>query len=359
MLLATSGVAIASGITGCLGNIVGKTGGEELPEVTFRHRYKLSGVGTGGPFVAATEKGIWEEEGLNVSFETSSGSYAAAKSVASGKDKFGNGGVASVMGLREQGQSLVLIGQLYSPMGGVVTTGERGIESWADLEGHTIGEFPYGATGPTAKAAMRKKGVDLSTITFQNVQPGTGYKLLVEGEVDAMIEWVTVDPNRLRQSGYSPTVLRTSNVLNHLGVGLFTRQEVIDDEPETVDKFVRGWLRSYGFFANNIDEVFEIYKPKAIEGYDAELDRMSVPITYAGMAPEESIGKEYGKGWVPPTKVDETVSIFTESGLLEGSVPPTDTYTNEFIDNNRELAVETANDLYDRLEDFDVGPDYI
>lgn len=141
-LLTTGGAALASGIAGCLGNTAGKTGGEDLPKATFRHRYKLSGVGTGGPFVAAIEKGIWEEEGIDVSFEMSSGSYAAAKSVASGKDKFGNGGVASVMGLREQGQSLVLIGQLYNPMGGVVTTGDQGIEYWTDLEEHIIGEFP-------------------------------------------------------------------------------------------------------------------------------------------------------------------------------------------------------------------------
>lgn len=206
---------------------------------------------------------------------------------------------------------------------------------------------------------MRRKGVDLSTITFQKVQPGMGYKLLVEGEIDAMIEWVTSAPARLRQNGYSPTVLRTSNVLNHLGVGLFTRREVVENEPKLVDKFVRGWLRSYGLFANNIDEVFEIYKKKAIEGYDPEVDRMTLPITYAGMTPTKSIGKSYGKGWIPPTKVNETVDIFTESDLLEESVTPSAAYTNEFIDNNRELAVEMANELYNRLQDFDVGPNYI
>lgn len=355
-LLAAGGAVAAGGLSGCLG-VFGESG-EEMPAITYRHRYKRAGIGT-GMSDAAVALGAWEDQDLDVSFETSSGSYAAAKSVASGKDMFGNGGVAAPLGLRQQGESLVILGQLYNPMGGVVSPGEHGIETWQDLEGKTVGTFPYGSSGPTAKAAMRRKGVDLSTINFQEIQPGSGYKLLVEGKIDAQVQWVTTVIPRLESNGYDPNVLVTGQVLDHLGVTLYTRREVVEDKPDVVERFVRGWLEAYQIFANRVEKLLEIYKPKAIEGFDEEIARASYPTYLAGAAPIESIGRQYGKGWIPPVKVDETATIFEEAGLLDGQVSIEDAYTNEFVNRNRDYAVETAAELYDRLEDFDVGPDYL
>lgn len=353
--LATGAAASVASLVGCLG---GSSVDEEMPSITFRHRYKRTGIGS-GKYDAAIEMGIWEEEGLDVSFKTSSGSQAAAKSVANGKDMFGNGGASAPLGLGDQEQELVIIGQLYEPMGGVQTTGEHGITSWKDLEGKTVGQYPFGSTGPTAKAAMRKKGVDLSKVNFQNIQPGSANKLLLEGEVHATIGWFVNDLAWLRDRGYSPNVLITGHVLNHLGVVLFTRKEVAENKPETVNKFVRGWLKAHQVFANKIDEVFEIYKPKAVEGFDEKIQRESLGNYYAASTPPKAIGKKYGKGWVSPSKMRNTITVFEEAGLLDGSVSAEKAYTNEFIDDNRDLAVETANELYDRLEDYDVGPNYI
>lgn len=355
-LLAAGGAVAAGGLSGCLG-VIGGTD-DEMAEITYRHRYKRAGIGT-GMNDAAVALGAWEDQGLDVSFETSSGSYAAAKSVAAGKDMFGNGGVAAPLGLRQQGEDLVILGQLYSPMGGVVSTGEHGIETWGDLEGKTIGTFPYGSSGPTAKAAMRRKGVDLSTITFQEIQPGSGYKFLTEGTIDAQVQWVTTVIPRLESNGYDPNVLVTGQVLDHLGVTLYTRRAVVDEQPDLVERFVRGWLEAYQIFADRVDKLLEIYKPKAIEGFDEDIAMASYPTYLAGAAPVESIGRQYGKGWIPPVKADETATIFEEAGLLDGAVSIDDAYTNEFVDRNRDYAVETAEALYDRLEDFDVGPDYL
>jgi len=354
--LVGAGATTLATLAGCIGNIGGDDGSTQ--QVTYRHRYKRTGIGT-GLNDAGVELGTWEEEGLDVSFETSSGSKAAAQSVASGNDMFGNAGISTVLGLNQEGADLVVIGQLLDPMGGVVTTGEQGITTWSDLEGKTVGKYPYGSTGPEAKAAMQKEGVDVSAITFQNVQPGNGEQLLFNGNIDAMIKFVPLSKARLLDEGYSPNVLITSHVLDHLGISLYTRREVVEEQPETVESFVRGWLKAYQIFANQIDEVFEIYTPLAVEGFDEEIQREALPEYYAAQVPDPSIGTEYGKGWTDSEKLDRTIETFSDAGLIDGGVDAEAMYTNEFIDDNRELAVETATEIYDRLEDFEIGPNYI
>lgn len=369
--LAASGATAVAALGGCLGSSGsdspagnGTTTSSQqttaLKDVTYRHRYIRTGIGT-AVNDAGVEFGLWEDEGLNVSFETSSGSQAAVKSVASGKDMFGNAGISSILSLNEEGADLVVIGQMLDPLGGVVTTGEQGIETWSDLEGKTVGQYPFGSTGVAAKAAMREDGVDLSKVTFQNVQPGNGEKLLLNGNLDAMIKFFPLSKERLVAEGLSPNVLISASVLDHLGISLFTRRSVVENKPGIVNKFVRGWLNAYQVFATDIERVLEMYKPLAAEGFTKELEiqRNSLDEYYAAQVPEPSIGNQHGKGWTVPEQVTGTIETFTDAGLLNGSLNAEDQYTNQFLEQNQELAVETATTIYDRLEDFDIGPNYI
>jgi NitT/TauT family transport system substrate-binding protein len=336
----------------------GSTTTAQLESVSYRHRYKLTGIGSAVNVVGA-RMGPWEAEGLDVSFDTSSGSQAAVESVASGKDMFGNAGISSILNLNEDGSDLVIVGQMLDPMGGVVTTGKQDITTWGDLEGKTVGQYPWGSTGVAAKVAMEQEGVDLSKVSFQNVQPGNGEKLLLNGNVDAMIKFFPLSKARLRAQDLSPNVLITSNVLNHLGISLFTRREVVENKPDVVNSFVRGWLKSYQIFANRIDEVFELYKPLAVESFDESIQREALGEYYAAQVPDPSVGAEHGKGWTVSSQMTSTIDTFTDAGLLEGTISADAMYTNEFIEQNEGLAVETASEIYDALEQYDIGPNYI
>jgi NitT/TauT family transport system substrate-binding protein len=368
-LLAAGGASAVAALAGCLGGSSGDGGStpagtatgtatetESVESVSYRNRYKRVGIGT-GMNDAAIATGLWEEEGLDVSFKPSSGSTAAAKAVASGKDTFGNGEAVAPLSLMEKAESLVVVGQLYDPLEGIVTTGEHGITTWTDLEGKTVGQSPQG--GNITKVALRRKGVDLSKIDFQNVQSGSGTQLLISGQIDASMKWFVLEEPRLKSRGYSPTVLPSAPVLNHLGVTLFTRQEVVDNQPELVNDFVRGWLKAHKLFATNVDKVFEVYEPKASEYFNPELNREALPTFHAAQAPPKSIGQEHGKGWIPSSKVERTIDVLEDADMLDGSLSTEAAYTNEFIERNEDLAVETANAIYDRLSEFDIGPDYV
>lgn len=356
--LAAAGAGITASLAGCSALGLGSTSRGDLPEVTYQGRFKRIGL---APAVndAGIELGAWEEEGLDVSYETASGGQQAASSVASGEAKFGNADIAAVLQLVEEDAPLTIIGNIAGPMDGVVSLEGTPLDDWTDLEGLTVGKFPFGPTGAAAKAAMRREGVDLDTITFQNIQPGNGQRLLLDGSLDAVIRYFPQIKTRLEAQGKSVNVLKTSDVLGHLGVVLYAHDDVIENNPDQANAFVRGWLKAFQLWATDIDRVIELYKPLAVGEFDEELERKTLPALYSSQAPPRDIGEEYGKGWIRAEDVQNTIDAFAETQLLDGDVTVDEAYTNRFIEQNRDLAVETAQALYGALENYDVGPDYL
>jgi len=353
--LATGATGVVASLVGCLGS---SGSSSSLPSATYRHRYQRSGLDA-APNDAGVELGLWEEEGIDVEFATSNGSQAAVQSVAQGQDKFGNAEISALLRQIQEGSSLRILGQVIDPMAGVVSTEEAGIESWTDMEGKVIGRYPFGATGPLAMAALEERGGDPSTVETRNMQPGSEEALIMEGEVDAAVTYFPQAVARLEENGYGTNVLIISNVLENLGVSVFTRQEVIDEETELVNSFVRGWLRAHKMFATDLDAVVEAYRDK-VSTFDEELVMKTVGPIYASRVPARELGTSKGKGWTPADQLETTQSVLRNAGLLEESRDVEEYYTNEYIEDNQELAIETAEAFYEALDaDYDVGPDYV
>lgn len=352
---------VATGTAGAVASIAGCLAGSEsssTPSVTYRHRYQRSGLDA-APNDAGVEMGLWEEEGIDVEFVTSNGSQQAVKSVAQGRDEFGNAEISAVLRQMQNDSSIRIIGQVIDPMAGVVSTAEAGIDSWADMEGKTVAQYPFGATGPLAMAALETAGGNPDNVETRNMQPGSEEALLMEGKADAAITYFPQAVARLERNGYSTNVLIISEVLENLGAALITQQSLIDEQPDLVDSFVRGWLRSHKTFATDLDGVIDAYRDE-VPQFDESLVRETVGPIYASRVPDPEIGKSEGKGWTPESQFETTLSVFQNAGLLEETLPTEDYYTNEYIERNQELAVETAEAYYERLEnDYDVGPNYV
>ena len=348
-----SGAVAATAVAGCLG------GNESTTAVTYRHRFVREGldpaVNDGG-----VEMGLWEEEGLDVSFETSQGSQAATTSVAQGNDEFGNGEIAAVLGQIQAGSPLTIIGQILAPLPAVVSLGKKDITSWEDLDGKAVAKYPFGVVGPLAKGAYRETtGGPPSEVTWQNMQPGTEGQLVLEEEVDAVVTYFPQIVARLRHNGYEPNVLKIADVYDYLGVSLYTRDEVIEDDPELVDSFVRGWLRAHKAFVTDLDTMVAATSEEQ-EAFSEDIQLETLGEQYASRVPPEEIGREYGKGWTPRDRLENTQDVLTELGILDEGGPVEEYYTNRFIEQNQELAVETAELYYEELEEnHDVGPDYV
>ncbi|MFB6150762.1 MAG: ABC transporter substrate-binding protein [Haloarculaceae archaeon] len=385
--MATTGVGAVAALAGCLDSVTG-SGGTETPnpesdgdgtetpnpesttdatetpnpKTSFRFQWYRNHTTTFAPLTAA-EKWTWPEHGVDVTVKESEGSKSAAKAVASGKNQFGMGGFGAVLQLIENGAPLTIIGVGMDPFGGVVSMAETGITSWKDLEGKTVGQYPWGSTGPVAKAAMREKGVDLSKVSFQNVQPGSALKLLVNGKLDGMIRYTPQGKAKLAVDGHDANILRSVKVLNHLGVAVYARDKVVENEPDMVSNVVGGWLDGIKMWATDYDKVIAAHKKlvtkESSRPWNEKFHERLVGPMYAAYAPSEGTKPDHGKGYVPKQRMQTTVDVFRDAGLLDEDHSAGDLYTNEFVEDNHDLAVETREALVEALKDYDVGPDYV
>jgi NitT/TauT family transport system substrate-binding protein len=374
VFLASTGTAIGAGaLAGCLGGSNGDTGGggvddtegtdestttPEPEDVTFRLHWTFNTTGLYANFYAA-RKWTWPEHGVDATIKHANGSQSAAKVVAKGDNKFGSGGFGAVLQMIANGAPLKVLGVISGPWGGVVSLGETGITSWTDLEGKTVGKFPFGSTGPVAMAAMRKKGVNPDEISFQNIQPGSGLKLLKSGKLDAVIRYTPQSRVRLELADHDVNTLRSGAVLDHMGLAFYTHDKVVNKEPDLAEKVVAGWIDGVKRYAAKQEEVVDDYRKFFGEDkFEPKVAERMLPYIYAAQAPSEDVGSEHGYGWLSEDRLQTTIDVFQDAGLLEKSVNPGEVYTNEFVEANQDLAVGTADALYSELEQFDVGPDY-
>lgn len=360
--LLAGGVGLLSSMAGCIGATTNQPQDETTSEPTQETDFRLHWERSENIYanVTAAEEWTWPDHGVDVTVKTSNGGQAAAKSVSSGKEMFGTGGYGAVLQLIDSGAPLTVIANFTGPWGGIISMEDEGISTWADLEGKTVGQFPFGSTPIVAKAAMRKEGVTLEDVEFQNVQPGSGMTALMDGSIDAIIRYVPQTKARLELKGHSVNVLKSVDVLDHLGLALYAHDDVLSNDPDLVSKVVGGFIDGVKFWAENHDQVIEAHKELiGEENWRPELNERMLGPVLAAQAPPKEIGEEYGMGWVSADRLQKTIDIFSEAEAIDEPIEPEEAFTNQFVEAHQSLAIDTANALYDRLAEFDVGPDYI
>ncbi|MFB6134182.1 MAG: hypothetical protein ABEJ55_04260, partial [Halanaeroarchaeum sp.] len=165
--------------------------------------------------------------------------------------------------------------------------------------------------------------------------------------------------DQLEYLGHDAIGLYSANVVNYLGPCVYTRKEMVEENPDIVRKFVRGWEKNFQLFATKTKKVIDIYEPKVPGDLNVELERKTLPELWAAQAPTPAVGNAHGKGWTVEDQMRITLDTFAAAGILEDPGEPTAYYTNEFVDANQDLAIETANTLYEALEGTSIGPDYV
>lgn len=347
-----SGMVIGStALAGCTELI----GNDPIDTVSYRHRFGRSGIGS-AIYDAGIELGAWEDENLDVEFLTSSGSQAAAQSVASGDDDFANAEIAAVLQLIEEGAPLVIIAQETTPMDGLIAREESGISSWLDLEGATVGRFPWGVTPALARAALTEQGGDPDTVEWRNVEPGAHMPLLMEAKIDAAVAYYPQAVARLEYHGFETTILPHSDVLNHLGNTLITHRDLLEDDPEIVDRFVRGWLTAHETFITDPEAAMSVHEEIVAE-FDEEVERRVLPWILAARI-EPSVELVHGRGWTSSADMKNTVEVLERAGILESTADPVAYFTNELIEANRDLALSVASTYRDILtNEYNIDPE--
>lgn len=291
-ILGLVAVAAAGALTlaGCSGD---SSAGQDAPAedgltpVTLG--YIPSTISTALAYIDA--EGIFEKHGLDVDMQPNQSGSVMLPAVATGSLDFGMGNVLSVMIAAQQGIDVKLVSGFTIPQtegadgNGIVVRDDSPIQSWADLEGHSVAVNAVN-TLPDMLISINVEddGGDPANVKFTELPFPNMQEQLEAGGVDAI--W-TVEPflsaaadaegNRLVGYPYPEAMPGLP------GNMFFTSGSFAEENPETVKKFQDAIAEGLEQATANIDDVRalmpetlevtpEVAETVAIDQLTAEVD---------------------------------------------------------------------------------------
>ena len=227
------------------------------------------------PFVGvyvAQEKGFFTAENLTVTIQHSAGRGEHLQLLTAGKVDVTTQDAAVLLQRRADPGlpllSIALIGQRGQQA--YVALAESGITTLEDWRGRSIGY--KGTPPPDLPALLDAAGLRAEDVALINV--GFDPRVLVEGLVDIYPVYNSNEPYLLRSWGYELQEWQVSDDgVPTLGLAYVSTPEIVERDPERMERFIRAALRGIEYAAAHLDEAVEIVVVYADDEANAELMR--------------------------------------------------------------------------------------
>ncbi|MGD0765803.1 MAG: ABC transporter substrate-binding protein, partial [Dehalococcoidia bacterium] len=250
------------------------------------------------PFVGAyvaKEKGFFQEEGLDVDIQHSSGGSQHIQLLMAGQVQFTTADAATVLQrIADPGLPLVsiaLIGQTGQQ--GWVTLAGSGLDDPADWKGKTVGY--RNTVPPDLLAILKARGLTLDDVDAVNIgnQPP---QLLVEGSVDVYPVFLSNEPDIIRRTlGKEVKVFRAADYgMPTLGLTYVTTRDYADQHADTVAHFLAAVIRGIEWARHNRDAATDIVLKYAPDE-DRQHERFMLDAEL--QAADSGVTREHGLGW--------------------------------------------------------------
>lgn len=273
---------------------------------------------------AAEQNGYFAEEGLDVSFIEGGPEVDFITPVVEGTAQFGIAQPADLILARANGKPVRSIAVIYrrSPIV-FFALADSGISGPQDFVGKQIRSA--GTTDWTLRALTNKVGIDPNQ--YETVYLPSDLNQFAEGDIPVWSGFINVFTLEVQRAGYEVNIIFPDDYGIHFyGDILITTDELIQKNPDLVQRFVRATLRGWTYAVENPDAVGVIvqkYNPQA----DAELEnaRMTASI------PLVNTGEDY-IGWMKPEVWAGMEKTLREQNILTLPLRVEDLYSLRFLE---------------------------
>ena len=233
--------------------LVVATGGAAQPvrlQLKWYHQFQFAG------YYAAEARGYYAEEGLNVRIIEGGASRSPILEVVAGGAEFGVSDT-EILVARLKGEELVVCAAVFQHSPYIILSrADRGIRSPHDLIGKRV--MTAHDQGSVQLAAMlRMEGVDPARLNF--IPHSWDLRDLVDGRVDAMSAYATVEPFQLEAMGIESAMIRTLDYgVDFYGDTLFTTEAYVAQNLKTTSKVVRASMRGWSYAMEHPQEMVDL-----------------------------------------------------------------------------------------------------
>ena len=229
-------------------------GSEPLERVTLQlkwlHQFQFAG------YYAAQAKGFYRAEGLDVSIKPGDGGISPLTEVLSGRAQFAVGD-SDLLVERIQGKPIVAMAAIFQHSPYVILSRkDRGIRSPRDLVGKKV--MLAGGQGEVQlRAMLQREGIELRRVNI--VPQSWSLDDLIQGRVDAMSAYATVEPRQLAQRGVAPSIMRSADFgIDFYGDILFTSQLEVESQSQRTEAFLRASLKGWNYALSHPAEISDV-----------------------------------------------------------------------------------------------------
>ncbi|CAM2888622.1 PAS domain S-box protein [Rariglobus hedericola] len=213
----------------------------------WRHQFQFAG------YYAAQAKGYYADEGIYVRIEPGRPGMTSADAVLHGVAQFGVND-SDVVLARLQGKPFVVCAAIFqhSPLV-ILSRRDRNIRTPADLAG---GQLMMSDRQSSAQlwAMFMREGI--STEKLRVVPHTWRLEDLIEGRVDAVSAYATVEPPKMRALGIEPAILRAIDYgVDFYGDLLFTSEREVREHPERTRAFIQASLKGWDYAMRHPEEI--------------------------------------------------------------------------------------------------------
>jgi len=221
--------------------------------------------GTAG-YLLALSRGYYREVGLEVTIDGSGGSGDAVTRTASGAYQIGTADLSTLVEFFTR-----------NPQSAPVFVAHSNIARPQDLVGKRIGQGAADATSRMFPAFCRLNGIDINSMTRQQVTPALRDQMLLTRQVDAVTGFDQTVFFNLKANGANPDSIRMMRYadfgMDLPGNGVIAGRTFLAEKPDVVRRFVRASTRCWHeVMANPQQAAAELKRqfPLLEEGIEAE-----------------------------------------------------------------------------------------
>jgi NitT/TauT family transport system substrate-binding protein len=285
-------------------------------------------------YYGAWVKGIWAQEGLDITIGRGYGSGDTATKVAAGAADFGVSDVGAVMTARARTNmpvKTIAVLYTYSPHSLFVLR-SSGITSFKGLEGKKIGITPGNSHRVYFPKVAERAGTDPSKIIWVNMDGAAMAAQLIARNIDAAPFYSMhhyYQNKAAKKAGEEIVVLpfvQTGFAI--YAASLITSDKMIQEKPETVRKFLRAAKRTFEWARDNPEEACKLHVQKVPE-VDLDDCMGSLKATLAFVFNDQE--KKYGFGRESPERFAFTWQAVADAQELDRKWNPAQALDTRFL----------------------------
>ena len=292
--------------------------------------------GDKAPVYVGLQQGFFAEQGLDVKVAQGRGSHDAITKLATGNADIGLSDLVAL--LQAKAAENVPVSAVYSVFSeaphAFFVRSDSGINSVTDVAGKKVATAPFTSSNVFLSLLLNVNRVDESSITLLKADPGALNPMLLTGNTDVVISWITdseVYKSQAKEAGKTLTILPWYDAgLEFYSTAIVASDRFLSERPDVAKRFIKAYAKAIDYTFKHPKEIAAAVKA-AVPEVDATVAEATIRsingLVYNEASSKAGLGQFDAErlattwNWTAKAQGLESASFDPEQAIKRGFIP--------------------------------------